>query len=252
MAGTASSGAVISMYSAAGGIRSDAVGTSGRHAAPSMDVGRTAVASECCGCDGDTLRRQAFAGFNELLARSVTLYCHGESSSISELEASQIIRSVSYVLGVSNPLPQEVLLGLASDPHHFFERKLGRLERRLAEVMGLWQEVCATMPPLRNVSLRDTLASIGNLPARYDMRFAAHEVPCDIQYQLSKPLDDSLEGLDYLEAWLVQLKKEVEWIARFTPESCIAVLEKACPDYRGLHVNLYDLLKPREDQLDRK
>ena len=38
-------------------------------------------------------------------------------------------------------------------------------------------------------------------------------------------------------------------IVRFDVESCIAVLERACPDYRGLHVNLYDLLLPYEDEL---
>jgi hypothetical protein len=27
------------------------------------------------------------------------------------------------------------------------------------------------------------------------------------------------------------------------------VLERVCPDYRGLHVNLYDLLLPHEDEL---
>ena len=74
-------------------------------------------------------------------------------------------------------------------------------------------------------------------------------MPCDIQYQLSEPVDERLQGLDYLEAWLAQLRWETEWIARFTPESCIAVLEEACPDYRGLHVNLFDLLKPHEGRL---
>lgn len=89
------------------------------------------------------------------------------------------------------------------------------------------------MPPLRNVSLRDTLGSIGKTRTLYDIRFRAHEVPCDIQYQLSYPVDDSLMGIDYLEAWISELLKEVIWIARFTPESCISVLERFCPDYRG-------------------
>ena len=38
-------------------------------------------------------------------------------------------------------------------------------------------------------------------------------------------------------------------LAQFDAGSCIAVLERACPDYRGLHVNLYDLLFPREHEL---
>ena len=105
------------------------------------------------------------------------------------------------------------------------------------------------MPPIRNVALRDTLASLGEMKKRYDVRFAAHEIPCDIDYQLSNPVDPILMGIDYVKAWLTQLLTEACWIARFDVDSCITVLKRICPDYRGLHVNLYDLLLPHEDEL---
>ena len=56
-------------------------------------------------------------------------------------------------------------------------------------------------------------------------------------------------GIDYIEAWLAQLLKETRWLARFDVESCVSVLERVCPDYRGLHVNLYDLLLPHAGEL---
>ena len=56
-------------------------------------------------------------------------------------------------------------------------------------------------------------------------------------------------GLDYVEAYLEQLLAEARWIARFDTDSCVSMLERTCPDYRGLHVNLYDLLLPHEDEL---
>lgn len=105
------------------------------------------------------------------------------------------------------------------------------------------------MPVIRNVALRDTLTSLGELKRRYDVCFAAHEAPCDIDYQLSKPVDPNLMGIDYVEAWLVQLLAEVRWIAQFDVGGCVSVLERVCPDYRGLHVNLYDLLLPHESEL---
>ncbi len=91
--------------------------------------------------------------------------------------------------------------------------------------------------------------SLGELRQRYDTRFAAHVVPCDIDYQLSEPVDPGLLGIDYVEAYLARLLVEARWIARFDVEGCIAVLERACPDYRGMHVNLCDLLLPHEDEL---
>ncbi len=39
------------------------------------------------------------------------------------------------------------------------------------------------------------------------------------------------------------------WIARFDSDGCIAALERARPDYCGLHVSLHDLLLPHEAEL---
>lgn len=58
-----------------------------------------------------------------------------------------------------------------------------------------------------------------------------------------------LQGLDYIEAWLAQLERETRWIAQLDTPSCIAVLERTCPDYRGFHVNLCDLLSMHADEL---
>ena len=109
----------------------------------------------------------------------------------------------------------------------------------------------ASSPFLMQDNLADTLASLGELRRRYDTHFAAHEVPCDIDYQPSKPVNPQLLGLDYIEAWLAQLLAETRWIAQFDAASCVNVLERACPDYKGLHVNLYDLLLPHENELAR-
>ena len=195
--------------------------------------------------------RVALEAFGRLFSRLVMLRTHGASSSISELEAVQLANSLCYVLGSSDLPPASLENALANDPFVLYERQIKHLEEREGAILVKWKHICELMPPLRNVSLRDTLESIGQLRALYDIRFRAHEVPCDIQYQLSCPVDDSLMGIDYLEAWISVLLEEVIWIAQFTPESCISVLERFCPDYRGLHINLFDLLKPREHLLER-
>ena len=120
-------------------------------------------------------------------------------------------------------------------------RKLIKIATRVNEALETWRLACETMPPLRNVSLRDTLASTGDIKSRYDTYFAAHEVPCDIQYQLSTPVDESLRGIDHIQAWLNQLLRETQYIAQFTPKSCTKVLEQSRRDYKGLHVKLCDL-----------
>lgn len=184
----------------------------------------------------------ALEGFGRLFSGLVMLRTHGASSSISELEAVQLANSLCYVLGSSDLPPASLNNALANEPFAFYVSQVKHLEERVEALLVIRKRVCELMPPLRNVSLRDTLGSIGKIRALYDIRFRPHEVPCDIQYQLSCPVYDSLMGIDYLEAWISELLKEAIWIAQFTPGSCISVLERFCPDYRGLHVNLSTFL----------
>ena len=189
--------------------------------------------------------------FAVLVTHLAELYGMGECSSVSAYEARELAESAAYVLGITDATPDEAAHVLdAEDPIALWHEGLAALDARVDAALSVWNELVATIPPIRNVSLRDTLASLGDLRQCYDTRFAAHTVPCDIDYQLSEPVDTQLMGIDYIEAWLAQLLLEARWMAQFDMDSCIAVLERACPDYRGLHVNLYDLLLSHEDELE--
>ncbi len=190
--------------------------------------------------------------FARLVTHVANIYCMGESSSISNCEAQELATSVVYVLGIASATADEAASVLdVDDPIALWHSGLDVLDAQMDMALDVWRRIVAIMPPIRNVALRDTLASLGDLKMLYDTRFAAHVVPCDIDYQLSEPVDPQLMGLDYVEAWLEQLLEETRWIVQFDTGSCIAVLERACPDYRGLHVNLYDLLRSHEDDLVR-
>lgn len=201
---------------------------------------------DTCGASPERARNN----FALLMAHVAELYCGGGSSSISSLEANELAMSVAYVLGIADATPEEAVRVLDVDnPVDLWRGRLRALDARVEAALLMRNEVMSTMPPIRNVSLRDTLTSLGELKALYDTYFAAHVVPCDIDYQLSEPVDPALMGIDYVEAWLKQLLREARWIARFEANSCIDVLERICPDYRGLHVNLYDLLFPHACEL---
>ena len=200
------------------------------------------------------IQQKTFENFNHLYRKLIRLYTTGSTGSVSKLESSQILESLSFVLGFHDGDNSKVLEELAEQyPDRLFQRKQGELTTRVDHALRTWREICMIMPSINNVALRDSLADFGNLKALYDTYFAAHEVPLgNIQYQLSLPISESLLGIDYAQAWLDQLLTETRYISQFTTESCIAVLEQVCPDYKGLHVNLYDLLAPCEDQLERK
>ena len=184
---------------------------------------------------------QAMAGFAKLMNHICMLFTFGESSSVSEFEGRELAESALYVLGLTDETMQQTLGLLASDDIvSIWAQKRSELESRIPVVMVLWQRVIAIMPPIRNIALRDTLASIARVPQTYDTFFAAHEVPASIDYPLSKPPSEQLKGLDYVEAWLAQLLEEAQFLARFDVGEMTAYLEAWCPDYRGLLINLYD------------
>lgn len=191
--------------------------------------------------------------FAQLMAHVASLYCMNGSSSLSQQEMAELTLSIAYTLGRADATPEEAIQALnADDPIALWHSHLAALDCRIDNALVTWKRIVLAMPLIRNVALRDTLASLGDLKSRYDTRFAAHTVPCDIDYQLSEPIDTNLRGLDYIEAWLAQLERETMWIAQFDVDSCISTLERVCPDYRGLHINLYDLLFAHASELERK
>jgi hypothetical protein len=185
--------------------------------------------------------KRAMEGFASLMAHVCELYTCGESSSVSEFEGRELAESVLYVLGLTDETVQQTINLLSSeDVVTIWTIKRNELESRIPDVIALWQRVVSVMPPIRNIALRDTLASIGKLPKVYDTFFAAHEVPASIDYPLSVPVPECLKGLDYVEAWLTRLLEEARFLALFDENEISAYLDAWCPDYRGLLINLHD------------
>lgn len=187
---------------------------------------------------------RAMEGFVVLMTHICELYTCGESSSVSEFEGHELAESALYVLGLTDETAQETIGVLSSDDVvAAWTRKRIELESRIPGVMELWQRVVATMPPICNIALRDTLVSIGKLPQAYDTFFAAHEVPASIDYPLSQPVSEHLKGIGYVEAWLTQLLEEAQFLMQFDTDEMTAYLDAWCPDYCGLLINLYDPIR---------
>ena len=88
--------------------------------------------------------------------------------------------------------------------------------------------------------MQDTLRGIGTFFRRYDVRFFAHEIPCDIDYQLAIPVEPEQKGVDYVNRYLERLTLENEFLRRFTRAAMEPILRRYCPDYWGLLINLYE------------
>ena len=172
-----------------------------------------------------------------LLARQTQKYTSGESSSIPEELAAELLDSICYCLeqheaGLHVLLHQDGMEALTEGI-----RRVGRKQIRSSIA---WQQVCNHLPPVENQSMLDTLGGIGTFLKQYNPRFFAHQIPGDIDYQLSAPVSEQLKGVDYINEYLKHLAIENSFLRQFTREALEPVLNASCPDYRGLLINLYE------------
>lgn len=173
-----------------------------------------------------------------LLARQAALYTASDSTSVPIETAQELFDCVCFLLrcGGWNPDAQ----ASAQDLTQVFRTGQQVVREQIASGKQLWEAVSQTLPPLENRSLQDTIGEIGRFWRRYDSRFFAHQIPCQIDYQLSWPVDESMGGILYINRYLEHLWIENDLLNRFEPGEMIPILRASCPDYRGLLINLYE------------
>lgn len=176
-----------------------------------------------------------------LLSRQVHSYTMGDSSSVRVETAQELLNSVCFTLDIDlkgNPKAFKGLLD--TDLDRRFTEGIAAIEKKIETGKKLWRTACLSAPKIENISLRDTLRSIGGFFQKYDYRYFAHEIPCDIDYQLCDPVPETVLGIDYIIEYLRHILIEHDFLSQFESEACIRLLEVYCLDYRGLLINLYE------------
>lgn len=185
--------------------------------------------------------RQALASqLHRLLARLTREYTGGDTSIPAGL-AKAFLQSALYCMGIypgGDPARGRQLLQRGVD--RTFADGQRRLELKLAFGRDLWLRALDRLPPVENRSMQETLHSIGSFWTRYNPRYLAHEIPCDIDYQLALPVSNDPPGVNYVIHYLEQLIAENDLLRRFPADAMIPVLNRFCPDYFGLHINLFE------------
>lgn len=91
-----------------------------------------------------------------------------------------------------------------------------------------------------NISYRETILSIESFFRKYDIQFFAHDIPCNIDYQLCHDVPEELQGIKYINEYLRRFILENRFCSRFDSDIIIKLLEACCPDYRELLINIYE------------
>ncbi len=174
------------------------------------------------------------------LCKRFYLYTLGDSSSISVETAEELVRSVTFTIGKaagkSEVLPKASLL--YSDLDNIFARGQKILGSLVAHGKNLWEKACISMPKTASEPLSDTLKGIGGFFKRYDLFFFAHRIPCDIDYQLCRPVPETLLGIDYINEYLKRILIENSILAMFDALLVERLLKHCCPDFSQIPINI--------------
>ena len=182
----------------------------------------------------------------------------GSSAQISEAEVMELLKkqALLFTKGQSGSLPVEIMAELrdsiyftlheallaGENPDNggevLFEKGQRHIEELTERAKELWLMTQVITMPVRHRSYEDTIRSIGSFFSRYQHIFFAHQIPCDIDYPLFKPVPEKNMGVRYIFCWLQQILLENTILRQFDKESVILLLERYCPDYRESIINL--------------
>ena len=178
-----------------------------------------------------------------LLARRTELYTMGEHSSVRIETAQELLQSLIFCLNMylKQSGNKRKLLAQA-DLEELLRLGQGAIEEQLELGKKLYQIACNSAPEIENISYKDTLRSIGGFFKRYDYRFFAHLMPCDIDYQLCNPVQESLQGVEYINQYLGRIIIENSFVGKFEKSISEQLLNSYCSDSKGLLINLYEPL----------
>lgn len=178
-------------------------------------------------------------GIWKLLAARTALYTGSASTSVPVATAGELLCSLCYTLGLE---PEHITAerSTAGELEEAFRAGQELLRAKLTYGHELWRRACDCPPPVYSRTLTDTLDSIGGFFKRYDLRFFAHHIPCDIDYPLCAPVNERIQGVDYILRYLDRIQMENDLLRRFSRELLDGLLRAASPDYGDLPVNLYE------------
>ncbi len=189
----------------------------------------------------DDERRHIIGQLMQLLAGKVREATQGDHASIPTEKAEHLLDGICFTLTAfldAQHLPPRALLDAPLS--RLYMQGQEALKTRAARAQAQYRLLMTRPLPFPNRALSDSLRELAVFFRRYDMALAPQEVPCVLDYPLSRPVDETLHGICYMEAYLRQLQLEDDFLRLFDVRLLSRLLYAVCPDPVGQLLNLYD------------
>lgn len=185
-------------------------------------------------------------GLIELMGKEVDRYTNWESSSIPVEKAQELLRSVSYCIGVYlksisdmgekiDTLKQENLVVL-------FHRGMDKISKIKQEAFELLQWNQKHFLKVDHIAYYDTVfEGIPKFFHDYNIEYSSNEIPGSIDYQLLYWVD-GLIGVEFIHEYLRRLKLENNFLLNFSEYEIGRLMKAFHKDAQHMLVNLFELV----------
>ncbi|WP_346885319.1 DUF6179 domain-containing protein [Clostridium sp. UBA4395] len=176
-----------------------------------------------------------------LLGMHTERYTMGDSTSVPIEIAEELLNSICFSLGLElRELMNAKEVLMEEDISDLLKASWSKIASLMERGKKLLEAVRKSSPNIENISYKDTLNEIDKFFNKYDYRFFAHKIDCSIDYQLSNPISEKLQGIEYINEYLKALLIENEFCICFDKDNIIYVLNSYCSDYKELLINIFE------------
>lgn len=173
-----------------------------------------------------------------LLSAQCKSFTGGQSSSLSVETVEALLSSICFSLSCfANKYGQNALLKIP--PEKALEGARDILKKRIQLCKTLYLTLLRLPFQPDNVSYRDTVNGMENFFKKYDYYFFADQVPCDIDYQLCLPVNESLWGVEFLTEYIKRLICEGRFCGAFQRYEITALLANFGSRNNELLINVF-------------
>ena len=179
-----------------------------------------------------------------LLGKRTSRFTMGDSSSVPVETAQGLLHSVCFSIGLELrkcPGLRQAAIRLGTEGiAALFELGKGEVKKKVIYGRALLEKLLRTAVPTNNRAFLDTVhKALPMFFKRYDADFFAHDITCDIDYQLFCPVEE-LEGVEYINEYLRRLLLENRFVCAFEPDTVYRLLEGYCVDPVEQLINLFE------------
>ncbi|WP_024833592.1 DUF6179 domain-containing protein [Ruminiclostridium josui] len=185
-------------------------------------------------------------GLLGLLSRQIEKYTLGESSSVTEEKAENLLKSICFSISVALKQQGNIISASELLKHERVEELFNKgnelIRQYFEDSKRLWFEIKTDGFRTGNIAYNSTInEGLKEFFNFYDYKFSAHETNGSIDYPLSYDEMD-LKGIEYIHEYLTHLTMENAFCLHYDSHSIECLLRGYSKYFREDLLNIFELI----------